>query len=188
MKPGGQCRIIAGRWRGRKLSFGDAAGLRPTPDRVRETLFNWLQAVVAGSHCLDAFAGSGALGFEAASRGAGAVVMLENNRRTLADLQRNRERLLAENIEIVGADALSWLQRPAAGDARPFDLVFLDPPYRSDLLQKCCDCLSVSTRLRPGSRIYLEHASGDTIAFPENWRQLKQKQAGQVSYYLFAQG
>ncbi len=133
-KAQGQLRIIAGKWRSRKLAFPQQENLRPTPDRVRETLFNWLQADVPGSCCLDMFAGSGALGFEAASRGAGEVVMIEQNREAVSALTRNIKLLDAGNIRLVIADAVEWLKN----NQRRFDIVFLHPPYIAGLLGKCC--------------------------------------------------
>ncbi len=122
-----QVRLIGGDFRRRRLHFPDAPGLRPTPDRVRETLFNWLGQDLTGMACLDAFAGSGALGFEAASRNASRVVMLESSRETVEVLKKNQEMLNARQVEIVQADAMSWMKRSQAR----FDLVLLDPPFNS---------------------------------------------------------
>ena len=180
----GRLRIIAGRWRSRKLAFPGQENLRPTPDRIRETLFNWLHADVPGSSCLDLFAGSGALGFEAASRGAREVVMLEQNPVAASELARNIELLAAENIELVIADALEWL---AHDNRHAFDIVFLDPPYKANLLGKCCEILENKQSLAENARIYLEHAAGDDeIVIPQNWVCLKDKIAGQVAYKLFS--
>lgn len=180
----GQLRIIAGRWRSRKLAFPDQDELRPTPDRVRETLFNWLQTDVAGSRCLDVFAGSGALGFEAASRGAAKVVMLENSREAASALRTNIERLQADNMELVVTDALAWL---ANEKRQAFDIVFLDPPFSAGLLGKCCRILEDGQCLAEDAKIYIEHALGDnTFVVPESWQCLKSKTAGQVAYKLFA--
>ena len=180
----GSLRIIAGKWRSRKLAFPALEDLRPTPDRVRETLFNWLQADVPGSHCLDLFAGSGALGFEAASRGAAEVVLVEHNSSAASALARNTELLAAENIELVVADALTWLtQNPG----RAFDLVFLDPPYRAGLLAECCQSLESGQSLAENAKIYAEHAAGDNEpVVPDNWVCLKERRAGQVVYKLFS--
>jgi len=182
-KAQGQLRIIAGKWRSRKLAFPQQENLRPTPDRVRETVFNWLQAEVPGSRCLDMFAGSGALGFEAASRGAGEVVMIEQDRDAASALIRNIELLGAGNIQPVIADAFEWLKN----NQRAFDIVFLDPPYKSDLLGKCCEILESGQSLAENAKIYLEHAPGDDkIVIPESWECLKHKSAGQVTYKLFS--
>lgn len=174
-------RIIGGDWRGRRLSFPDAEGLRPTPDRVRETLFNWLQGEVAGRRCLDLFAGSGALGLEAASRGAAEVVWVERDRRAAQALRANlaQLRFAAGRVEL--GDALSWLRGPG----RPFDLVFLDPPYQSGLLQPTCEALESGGWLAPAAWIYLEddgrHAEP---ALPGGWLVRRKRRAGQVGYYL----
>ena len=182
-KAQGQLRIIGGKWRSRKLAFPQQGNLRPTPDRVRETVFNWLQAEVPGSCCLDMFAGSGALGFEAASRGAVEVVMIEQNRDAASALTRNIELLDAGNIQLVIADAIEWLKN----NQRAFDIVFLDPPYKADLLGKCCEALESGQSLAENAKIYLEHALGDDkIVIPESWECLKNKSAGQVTYKLFS--
>ena len=128
--PPGRLRIVGGEWRGRRLSVLDQPGLRPTPDRVRETLFNWLAPLIKGAWCLDLFAGTGALGFEAASRGADRVVMIEKLANVVRVLHENRLLLDARQIEVIHADASPWL----AGQAEPFNLVFLDPPFAEDLL------------------------------------------------------
>lgn len=179
----GRLRIIAGKWRSRKLEFPDREGLRPTTDRVRETLFNWLQADIPGSHCLDLFAGSGALGFEAASRGAAGVVMLERNQQAASALGRNIELLEADNIELVVADALSWLR----DNRRVFDIVFIDPPFSAGVLSECCELLERGQCLAEDAKIYIEHAAGDNACVvPETWQCLKSKLAGRVAYKLFS--
>jgi 16S rRNA (guanine966-N2)-methyltransferase len=180
----GVVRIIAGEWRGRKLKFSDQQDLRPTPDRVRETVFNWLQFYVAGCRCLDLFAGSGALGFEAASRGAPRVTMVENNAAACADLQLNRTLLEAEQVNIVAQDAVQYLRQPVA---EPFDLVFLDPPYRSDLLQLSASLLEQQHWLSNHAKIYVEANAGLAVAelLPDSWRCLKSSSAGQIAYSLY---
>lgn len=145
-----QVRIIAGRQRRRLLRFPDLPGLRPTPDRARETLFNWLGQDLDGLHCLDAFAGSGALGLEAASRGATRVLLLERDPRILAALRGNIRALGLDAVEAHALDALAYL----AGPGEDFDLIFLDPPFHTGLLQQALPL--ASTRLRPGGRIYAE--------------------------------
>lgn len=178
-----QVRIIAGQWRGRKLPFPDAQGLRPTADRIRETLFNWLTPVLHGAHCLDLFAGSGALGFEAASRGAAQVVMVDSARDVTAALQENAKRLSASTLQIRQQEAAAYL---ATGPG-PFDVVFLDPPFNSpELLLQSIDGLSAPGRLAAGASIYIETpaASGEPVV-PANWILEKQKKAGQVAYRLY---
>ena len=178
----GRLRIIAGAWRSRRLAFPGRDDLRPTPDRVRETLFNWLQADVAGSRCLDMFAGSGALGFEAASRGAGQVVMIEQDGEAAAALRRNIDLLGAGNIELVTGDALHWLER----NRRSFDIVFLDPPFGSGVISRCCELLERGQSLSEHAKIYVEHAAGGAgFAVPAAWECLKAKTAGQVAYKLY---
>ncbi|MCB1760336.1 MAG: 16S rRNA (guanine(966)-N(2))-methyltransferase RsmD [Gammaproteobacteria bacterium] len=177
-----QVRIIGGLHRGRRLGFPDQPGLRPTADRVRETLFNWLQPSLPGAVCLDLFAGSGALGFEAASRGAGQVVMLDSAPRVAAQIADNIRLLGLSQTQVHCADALTWL----SGAAQPFDIIFLDPPFATDLLPRCCRLLSDRGWLRPGARIYIEtDAAGDSFDLPTDWRPLREKRAGNVSYRLF---
>ena len=179
----GSCRIIGGRWRGRKIKFDDAEGLRPTTDRIRETVFNWLQPYIHQSRCLDVFAGSGVLGFEALSRGAQEVVFIEQNSKTVKSLEQNISMLDADNVRIFHQDALSWLQS-AKSDHR-FDLVFLDPPFHAELLAKACAVLNSSGCLAEDAIIYVEHNIDTDIELPENWSALKEKKAGQVAYKLF---
>jgi len=179
----GTCRIIGGRWRGRKIRFDDAEGLRPTTDRIRETVFNWLQPYVHQSHCLDAFAGSGVLGFEALSRGAADLVFIEQNSKTVKNLKENISTLKADKVNVVQQDALRWLSS-AKGD-QVFDLVFLDPPFHGGLLAQTATLLAQSGCLAKDAIIYVEHNIDETIILPEDWFCLKEKKAGQVAYKLF---
>ena len=175
-------RIIAGEWRSRQLIFQDSTGLRPTPARVRETLFNWLQHDVITSRCLDLYAGSGALGFEAASRGASSVTLVENNPQVCRLINENKIKLAAKQIKIVQMDVFEFL----AGDSEPFSLVFLDPPFGKGLALQSCHWLEDKNWLTPSAKIYLEvenQLSLDDI--PRNWQCLKNKKAGEVEYYLF---
>ena len=178
-----QVRIVAGRWRGRKLSFPDASGLRPTPDRIRETLFNWLAPLLPGACCLDLFAGSGALGFEAASRGAARVVMVDRNADIVRHLRLNQQLLCADEIEILQQDAARYL----SGGSGQFDLVFLDPPFKdSALLQKSIRMLNETGCLKADARIYLEMpAKAPEPLLPKCWTIEKQKKAGQVACRLY---
>ena len=180
---GNQVRIIAGQWRGRKLTFPDAAGLRPTPDRIRETLFNWLAPQLPGARCLDLFAGSGGLGFEAASRGAARVVLVERAPEAVAALHANRQRLAASATEIVAQDAADYL----GGDPEPFDIIFLDPPFRDQaVLRAAVRLLAERGWLGRDARIYLETAAGPPPAeVPDGWEPLKDKRAGQVVFRLY---
>ncbi len=174
-------RIIGGQWRGRKLRFADGEGLRPTTDRVRETLFNWLQPVIAGARCLDLFSGSGALGLEALSRGAGEVVFIERNPKAVAALRENLKLLQAANAEVHQGDALTWLQKTST----PFDVIFLDPPFRQALLGPALRQLDDGGWVAGGARIYIEQELelGEP-SLPQGWELLRSKQAGQVGYYL----
>ena len=179
----GQLRIIAGQWRSRRLIFPDQKMLRPTPDRVRETLFNWLQHDLPGSICLDLFAGSGVLGFEAASRGAKRIVMVENNREAAKSITQNRALLNAGMTELINTDAMTWL----ISNHDVFDIVFLDPPYRAGVLNRCCELLENGKNLAENAKIYLEHALGDDeIEIPVCWQCIKSQNAGQVSYKLYS--
>ena len=174
-------RIIGGEHRGRKLPFPDAPGLRPTPDRVRETLFNWLMPVIAGSRCLDLFAGSGALGLEAISRGARQVVMLDNQPSVAKQLRKNLQTLNIEHAEVVQADGLAYLDKTGS----VFDIVFLDPPYQEDLLPACITHLETRGWLARHAWIYLEVAKQDGLPdLPVNWKVHRRKEAGQVAYHL----
>ena len=169
-------RIIAGQWRSRVIHFPAANELRPTPDRVRETLFNWLGQRLDGLACVDLFAGSGALGFEALSRGAARVVMIERDRRVAAALRETARALDAQGAEVVEGDALAWLER---GGER-FDVAFVDPPYASALAPAALSRLPA--RLAPGARVYVE--ASEPIVPGEPWRLLREDRAGAVRYAL----
>lgn len=163
----------------------DIPGLRPTPDRVRETLFNWLQPVIVGRRCLDLFAGTGALGFEAASRGAAEVILIERDPCLVRVLNQQAAKLEAQEIAVVCAEAIEWLKGPASA----FDIVFLDPPFGEGLLEPCCRQLQTGGWLKPGALIYLE--SERALPFPpipSEWQIERAKQAGQVRYYLARNG
>ena len=182
---GGQnrLRIIGGRWRGRKLDFPDVPGLRPTPDRVRETLFNWLQADVHGARCLDLYAGSGALGLEALSRGASRVVLVDESSAATRQLEANLQRLHADDAAVVRMPVQTFLER-GPGDAR-YDLVFLDPPFGQNLLAPTLQWLEEKHWLAPGARVYIESESQlREPPLPAGWELLKEKRSGQVIYRL----
>jgi 16S rRNA (guanine966-N2)-methyltransferase len=152
---------------------------------VRETLFNWLQPHLPGANCLDLFAGSGVLGFEAASRGAAGVVLIEQAVAAVEQLQQSRETLGLEQVRVEQADSRVWLQ----GEAQPFDIVFLDPPFGGDLLGECCRLLKQGVWLRPGARIYLEIDAADKLPeLPDSWQLLREKKAGQVAFFLYTCG
>ena len=158
------------------ISFPDTEGLRPTPDRVRETLFNWLGQTLYGRTCLDLFSGSGALGFEAASRGAERVVMVEKNPAVLRALQDNVRKLGCANVSVQGQDGLEFVSR----DAHRYDVIFLDPPFQSDYLPRLLEILP--QRLNENGVVYVE--SGKAIDVQPPWQAIKSAKAGQVHYQL----
>ena len=177
-----QVRIIGGKWRGRKLAVGTAEGLRPTPDRIRETLFNWLAARCPGAAVLDCFAGSGALGLEAMSRGAASLLAIENNRAALTTLRAQLARLGDDRIELVGGDARAVIGKLQ----RRFDLVFVDPPYAlAPLRAEVVAALEAGGCLNDGAVFYFEWPLGETFALPSprlEW--LKNRHTSQLNYAL----
>jgi len=176
-----EVRIIGGVWKRSKLPVADRPGLRPTPDRVRETVFNWLGQSLDGWRCVDAFAGSGALGFEAASRGAAEVVLVERDAALVASLDAVRQRLGAQNVRVERADALQWLARAAA---RSVDLVFLDPPFDSDLLVPAL--AAAATIVGDGGFVYVEApaAVGSAAAAALGLAPHRDGRAGAVHFQL----
>jgi len=187
-----QLRIIAGRWRGKRFHFPEL-DIRPTPDRVRETLFNWLQSRIEGAHCLDLYAGSGALGLEALSRGAASVVFVEHQRAAVNALRQLLRDWQASGATVVCDEAQHYLAArsgsdPQAADAgRGFDLVFLDPPFASGELPSAAAALA-RRGLAPDARVYVEQHAEDELqqALPASWRELRTGKAGEVRYHLFA--
>ncbi len=175
-------RIIAGNWRSRQIIFDDIEGLRPTPARVRETLFNWLQDDIIGSRCLDLYAGSGALSFEAASRGAKQVVQIEQNPKVCQQLKTNAVNLNATQVKLIQSDVFRCL----VSDVQIFDIVFIDPPFHKKLAIQSCQWLEDKGWLSTKAKIYLEVENKLSLnGIPENWQLLKAKSAGEVDYYLF---
>lgn len=178
----GQLRIIGGKWRGRKLAFPDVDGLRPTPDRVRETIFNWLQGLIGDARCLDLFAGSGALALEAASRGANIVTMVENNPQASKQLQCHCQLLTATNCHVEPKTAQQFLN----SSSQQFDIVFIDPPYKLNLWSEIAELLMTHSILADNAYIYIECPSrGELPLFPPQWKLIKDKRAGSVRYCLF---
>ncbi|PRB79006.1 16S rRNA (guanine(966)-N(2))-methyltransferase RsmD [Pseudomonas sp. MYb185] len=178
-----QLRIIAGEWRSRRFSFTEQPGLRPTPDRVRETLFNWLSAYIEGARCLDLFAGSGALTLEALSRGAATALSCDLSREVVETLRGHLQTLQCERGEVRQQDALSLL---ASSPETPFDVVFLDPPFHQDLLIPACTALEANGWLSTDALIYTESETApDRLPHPPNWQLHRQKKAGQVWYSLW---
>ena len=182
----GEIRIIAGKWRGRKISVGDFEGLRPTPDRIRETLFNWLQSHISEARCLDLFAGSGVLGLEALSRGAKSVTFIEKLPPASMALKKIVTTLAANTTcEIIQTDAIVWLQQQKNISSPSMDIIFLDPPFSSGLLLQALKALTHHPLVGAKTLIYIESAKSLTAEeLPPNWQILKQKQAGEVAYHL----
>jgi len=179
----GFVRLISGRWKGRRLPVLDAAGLRPTSDRVKETLFNWLMQDVAGAKVLDCFAGSGSLGLEALSRYAESVLMLEKAPKAAALLLKHLQSLQAEQGQVKQTDTLQWLAKPAS---EQFDLLFIDPPFRQNLAIPCCQLLANQGWLKTNALVYLETEKELALEqMPAGWQLLKEKVAGQLAYRLW---
>jgi 16S rRNA (guanine966-N2)-methyltransferase len=178
-------RIIGGEWRGRRIRFPPVPGIRPTPDRVRETLFNWLMTAVAGSRCLDLFAGSGALGLEALSRGAARVTFVERDRAAVRSLRETVAMLAPGRSVVAEADALAFL----AGPPEPQDIAFLDPPFGTSMLAKALELLDGRGWLRDPAFVYLEmDAKQGPPALPERWLLHRSGRAGAVGYHLARRG
>jgi 16S rRNA (guanine966-N2)-methyltransferase len=181
----GKIRIIGGQFRGRQLEFPDQIQLRPTHDRIRETLFNWLMHDVVGASCLDLFAGSGALGFEALSRGASSAVFVDNDPETLIVLKNNAAKFDGKNTEIISAE---FRKSPPKFQDKKFDLVFLDPPYESELILLALNWLQENNLLNKNARIYVEiKKSVIPLIFPLNFQILKEGSTKTISYYLLSQ-
>lgn len=183
--PPGKLRIIAGRFKGRKIPVLSMKALRPTPDRVRETLFNWLQTHIQGARCLNFFAGTGILGFEALSRGAKEVIMIDSDHKIIHALDKvcDELNLSKEECSIVMADVLAWIDQAHA--LKPYDMIFLDPPFKTDLLQQSLQKLQQSPLLGPKSMIYTELDAKDEPPSIEGFEIIKSQRAGQVGYYLY---
>jgi 16S rRNA (guanine966-N2)-methyltransferase len=181
----GQVRIVGGRWRGSKLPVAEVDGLRPSSDRVRETLFNWLAPVIRGARCLDLFAGSGALGFEAGSRGAARVLMIEREPRLVASLRESARRLQADCVELRSGDALALLDPCATGQALggPFDIVFIDPPFAAGLWPGVLRALP--GQLAEQAWIYLESPPDTAPAVPADWLLHREGRTRDVRYALY---
>ncbi|TWX73671.1 16S rRNA (guanine(966)-N(2))-methyltransferase RsmD [Colwellia sp. C1TZA3] len=182
--PKGHIRIIAGQHRGRKLPVLMADGLRPTTDRVKETVFNWLMPYIQDANCLDCFAGSGGLGFEAISRGANSAILVELNKSAAQQLNDNKALLKANNIRVIQQNALNFLH----SNQQAYSLVFIDPPFKKGLAQKAAELL-VEKGLTEDALIYVEMEADDNLqVMPSHWLLLKEKVAGQVIYRLYQNG
>lgn len=179
-------RIIGGEWRSRKLSFPEIEGLRPTPDRVRETLFNWLQTSIPGASCLDLFCGSGALGFEALSRGAASVTFIDKAPEVTYHIRHNLNLLKAQQGELVSSNVLDWLEARNADQEARYDVVFLDPPFNKNLISPVTTLLESRGLLNNKALIYVEsEINWQPDGIPNNWKIYREKQAGQVCYRLY---
>ena len=179
--PPGKLRIVAGSLRGSKLAVPDRPGLRPTSDRVRETLFNWLMPVIEGARCLDLYAGTGALGIEAISRGAAACTFVESDRALARELRENLARLKVDHARVIEGDALAAL----AGRSEPFDIVFLDPPFGGDLWTASAERLESGGWLSASAWIYVEAPAQAALALPVTWMLHRESQAGAVHFALY---
>lgn len=186
-----QVRVIAGSLRGSKVQFADGLGLRPTSDRTRETLFNWLGGDINGARCLDLFAGSGILSFEALSRGAEIATAIDTNRDAIATINREKSRLQVPNLSTIQADALAWLASQSIPHSKAvveanYDIVFIDPPFAKDILQEVTMLLDNSGLLSHKASIYVEQPSQACLDnLPGHWKNIKEKTAGAVRYALF---
>jgi 16S rRNA (guanine966-N2)-methyltransferase len=174
-------RIIGGKWRSRKVSFITKDALRPTPDRVRETLFNWLAPYIHGAVCLDLYAGSGVLGLEALSRGAQSVVALENDRDNYQKILQAKEILQADTLEVLHKNVLDWLQTPKF----TADIIFVDPPYKQEILIQTLQLLEANNWVSPDGMIYFEQDKPLELSeLPANWTLWRNSKASKVYYFL----
>ncbi len=174
----GSIRIIGGKYRGQKVPVRDQEGLRPTTDRIKETVFNWLQSDIVGADCVDLFCGAGALSFEAVSRGAKHLTAIDIDHNNTKLLEQSKQRLAVDNMDIVCTDALQWLQ----GQSDKADIIFIDPPFASELLNACLALLSKHPCIQDNTIIYIESAKRHTISLPANWCWHRHKTNGDVQY------
>ena len=182
---GGFIRLISGKWRGKKLPVKDIEGLRPTTDRTKETLFNWLMHDINNANCLDCFSGSGSLAFEALSRFAKQATLLEKDKSVAQQLRENLAVLSVDNAEVIEGDSLNYLKQVAK---RQYDIVFIDPPFNKGLAQPCCDALYSNGYLAKQALVYIEtEVELTNLIIPDTWELLKTKSTGQVTYQLYRQ-
>lgn len=183
---GGFIRLISGKWRGKKLPVKDIEGLRPTTDRTKETLFNWLMHDINNANCLDCFSGSGSLAFEALSRFAKKVTLLEKDKSVVKQLQENLSVLKVDNATVIATNSIDYLSQKAI---QQYNIIFIDPPFNKGLIQPCCDALQANGYLAEGALIYIEKEVELTnVVLPTSWNLLKEKSTGQVTYQLYRQG
>jgi 16S rRNA (guanine966-N2)-methyltransferase len=185
-KKSNQLRIIGGQWRGRKLSFPTAEGLRPTADRVRETLFNWLSPSISGANCLDLFAGSGALGLEALSRGASSCCFIDTAAAACEHIAANLTLVQCDTATTHTAQAAQWLKQQDRAPSETFDIIFLDPPFGKNLAEKCLVLIDQKQLVSNDGLVYLETNRDEALpATPPHWQLHREKTAGQVNYRLY---
>ncbi len=177
-----QLRIIGGQWRGRKVAIADNDGLRPTGDRIRETLFNWLMHDIVDTRCLDMFSGSGALGFETLSRGAASVVMVEKSTQACELLRHHKQQLGAKSAEVINNDSLAWLDHYSG---QPFDIVFIDPPFPLNLWEKAIQTLDKKPLLNNNAMVYIETPIDTLLPIPSHWQLHREQRSGAICYRLF---
>lgn len=183
---GGFIRLISGKWRGKKLPVKDIEGLRPTTDRTKETLFNWLMHDINDATCLDCFSGSGSLGFEALSRFAKKVTLLERDKSVAKQLRENLTTLKVSNANVIEGDSINYLNQVAT---EQYNIVFIDPPFHKNLVQPCCDALQSNEYLASDALIYIEREVDlKSLKLPSTWTLLKEKSTGQVTYQLYQKG
>ncbi len=184
MPASGQLRIIGGQWRGRKLTFPAIEGLRPTGDRLREMLFNWLQADIHDAHCLDMFAGSGALGLEALSRGATHTTFVDNNPAATHAINTHLSVLNAQpQANVLCTDVIGWLNSQPVSN--PFDIIFMDPPFQQNLWSASMEALARSGCLGPETLVYIENPAQQVLAIPSTWEVYKEKTTSQLRCALY---
>lgn len=182
----GFIRLISGKWRGKKLPVKNKEGLRPTTDRTKETLFNWLMHDVRDANCLDCFSGSGSLAFEALSRFAKSALLLERDKQVAQQLKENLKALKVDNASVIETDAINYLQQTAT---QQFDIVFIDPPFHKGLVSPCCSALEKNGYLSAQALIYIEmEGRSADFELPINWQLLKEKNTDQVTYQLYLRG
>lgn len=181
LQKNGKVYIISGKFKGRKISFNNTLYLRPTTNRIRETLFNWLSIYIKNARCLDCFSGSGALGIEAISRHAAFATLLEIEKTTVSKLKKTIKELNICNLEIVHTNTLYWLKN----NGHPYDIVFIDPPYNQGLIEKTITLLDKNKWLKKNSLVYIEKEKKKSIKIPKNWTIYKKKNTSQIEYYLY---
>lgn len=184
-----QLRIIGGQWRGRKLNIADVEGLRPSGDRIRETLFNWLAAEIPDAHCLDCFAGTGALGLESLSRGAASVELVEKHPIAATSIAEHLKTLDAHRGKLITQDCLQWLEHSTATgkptENQPIDIAFIDPPFSANLWDSTISALENSQRLADNAIIYIESPKDTPLTIPAHWVLHREKYTGQICFRLF---